>query len=65
MSIGFTFRVGVLKLQGEDMPRLDRTVQGIRQSTREGLIRLRERDAAMRRLKAVLLRAAQDALAGG
>lgn len=65
MSVGFTFRVGVLKLQSEDAPRLEKAVQGIRRSTNEGLRHMRAREAAMRRLRSALLRAAEDAFVRG
>jgi hypothetical protein len=63
--IGVNFRVGSLKLTGQDMPQLERSVNGIRKSTTDGLRHLREREAAMKRLQALLLRKVQDAVASG
>lgn len=65
MSIGVNFRVGTLKLTGQDMPQLERAVADIRKSTADGFKAIREREAAMKRLKALLLRKVQGALLGG
>lgn len=63
--IRVTFRVGTLKLQGQDAPRLERAVERLRQDVRDGLARSRDYDAAAKRFRALLLREAERALLGG
>lgn len=63
--IRVTFRVGVLKLRGEDAPRLERAVERLRMDVRDGLARSRDFDAAAKRFRDLLIRTTVGALTDG
>jgi hypothetical protein len=63
--IRVTFRVGTLKLTSEDTPRLERAVGRMRADVKEGLARLRDRERALRRFRAFLLRETERAFLDG
>lgn len=58
------FKVGTIKLK-DDTDRLERAVDGMRTGAREGLRRCREFEAAARRFRQRILRAAEDAFLRG
>lgn len=59
------FRIGTLRLRGDDTPRLEKAVERLRDHAHNAVQRARDYDAAAKRLRAALLRAAEEAFLGG